>query len=85
MNFFNLKIVTFDKVLIDEQASYCAVFTRSGKMGFEARHEAFVSVLKDNSRIEYKSKSGKNGLLEIKNGLFEFSDNSCTVTVFIGN
>lgn len=84
MDSFNLKIVSFEKVLLNKPVLYCAIYTETGKIGFEARHETFVSTLKEGSRIEYRDESGKEDSLQVKNGLFLFKDNSCIITVFIG-
>ena len=82
MNSFNLNIVSSDKIVVDEAAIYCSIITNAGKMGFEARHEPFVSVLKTNSIIEYKTAMGTKNSLNIINGLFAFENGNCTITVF---
>ena len=81
MNTFNLKIVSFDKVVIDKPVVYCTVFTPSGKIGFKARHEAFVSVLKENSKVEYILENDESATFDVPNGLFSFKDNSCTLLI----
>ena len=85
MNAFNLKIVSFEQIFIDEPVTYCAIHTSTGKIGFKARHEAFMSVLKENSNIEYTLKSGSKKKINLLNGLLAFKDNSCTITIFQKN
>lgn len=82
MNSFNLKIVTFDKILFEGDVLYCAIRTLEGKFGFKARHEAFVTVLKENSSIECKLRDQHTKKIDISNGLFVFRNNSCTITVW---
>ena len=82
MREFNLKIVSFNKVIFEGSATYCSIITQEGKMGFKANHEPFVSVLKDDSEIEYQVDSSKKELIKIQNGLFSFDKNECTITVF---
>ncbi len=79
MNTFNLKIVSVDNIVVDEAVTYCAVVTPKGKIGFKAHHEAFVSTLEENSKIEYRFESGESKDTEIANGLFSFKENSCTI------
>jgi F0F1-type ATP synthase epsilon subunit len=85
MNTFNLKIVSFEKIFLDEPVTYCAIYTSTGKIGFKANHEAFMSVLKENSQIEYTLKSGSQKKVALLNGLFTFKDNACTITIFQDN
>ena len=82
MKKFKLKIVSFSRVTFEGLATYCSIITPGGKIGFKANHEPFVSVLKDNSVIEYQIDSGKKERVEIQNGLFAFDKNECTITVF---
>ena len=82
MNSFNLNIVSFDKIIVDEAATYCSIITDAGKMGFEARHEPFVSVLKSNSKVEFKTAAGEQKSIEVVNGLFSFENGNCTITIF---
>ncbi len=82
MNSFHLSIVSFNQVVFEGDAVYCSVFTPTGMIGFKANHEPFVSVLKENTTIEYQSDSSKKESIEIKNGLFSFDKNICTITVF---
>jgi len=79
MNDFNLKIVSFDKIVLDEPVIYCTVYTPKGKIGVKAHHEAFVSTLKENSFVEYTLVSGELKSIKIANGLFSFKDNQSTV------
>ncbi len=81
MNTFKLKIVSLDKTFFDGEAVYCSVVTKSGKIGFKAHHEPFVSVIKNNSQIEYQDQSGKKESVKITGGLFAFENNECTATV----
>jgi len=76
---FNLKIVSFDKIVVDEAVTYCRVCTPKGEIGFKAHHEAFVSTLKDNSIVEYTLISGESKSIVVFNGLFSFKDNSSTL------
>ena len=82
MNTFSLQIVSFNKALVDEQAAYCAVETATGKIGFKAHHEPFVSVLQNDSEIEYQIASKGVQKVKIQNGLFSFIDNKCSITIF---
>ena len=79
MNTFNLKIVSFDKLVLDEPVTYCTVFTPKGKIGFKAHHEAFVSTLAEGSKVEYQLASGERRDVCVANGLFSFKDNICTL------
>ena len=79
MNSFNFKIVSFDKLVLDESVKSCTVFTPKGKIGFKAHHEAFVSTLKENSVVEYQLESGEVRDVTVANGLFSFKDNTCTL------
>jgi F0F1-type ATP synthase epsilon subunit len=79
MNDFNLKIVSFDKIVVDESVTYCAVYTPKGKIGFKAHHEAFVSTLREKSAVEYTLASGESKSVDIDNGLFSFKDNNATL------
>ncbi len=81
MNTFNLKIVSIDNLLLDEAVSYCIVETAKGKLGFKAHHEAFVSTLEKDSKVEYRLESGEMKSVNIANGLFSFKNNSCTLLV----
>lgn len=84
MNTFNLKIVSIDKLILDESVTDCIVETSKGKIGFKAHHEAFVSTLEKNSKIEYRLESGEKKDVEIASGLFAFKDNSCTLLALFG-
>ena len=81
-NSFQLKIITFDKILLNETAVYCAVNTGKGKIAFKARHEPFVSTLQKNSKIEYTLENDEQSYIEISNGLFSFRDNKCTILTY---
>jgi len=81
MDTFNLKIVSFDKILLEKEVVYCAIYTETGKTGFKFRHESFVTVLQENSSIEYDDFEGDNGNIPILNGLFSFRDNHCIISV----
>ena len=79
MNSFHLKILSFDKLLLDEAVTYCSVFTPKGKIGFKAHHEAFVSTLAEGSKVEYELLSGERRDISVESGLFSFKDNICTL------
>ena len=79
MNVFHLKILSFDKLVLDEAVTYCSVFTPTGKIGFKAHHEAFVSTLAEGSKVEYQLASGEHRDVYVANGLFSFKDNICTL------
>ena len=82
MSNFNLKIVSFDETIIDDSIEFCSITTLTGKMGFEARHEPFISILKENSSITYRTNDKKEFIVEIVNGLFTFQDGAASATVF---
>ena len=83
MNYFDLQIVTFEKLLVDEQVTSCAVYTETGKIGFKALHEAFISILRENSEVEFINKAGKKNIVKITNGIFSFKNNTCVITAYV--
>lgn len=82
MNCFNLKIISLNKLIFNGSARHCLISAKSGSMGFEARHEPFVSVLEDNSKIVFQPESGNSESIEVQNGLIAFKNNNCLITVY---
>lgn len=81
MKTFTLCIVSDSKIIYSGLALYCGVATLSGSLGFEANHEAFLGVLKENSDITYTVSSGSNSTVTVDSGMISFKNNTCTVTV----
>ncbi len=81
MKTFTLTIVSDSKIAYSGLARYCGVTTLNGAIGFEAFHEPFLGVLKDNSDVVYLDGSGRENSVTIKNGIISFENNTCTLTV----
>ena len=81
MRTFKLTIATFDKVFYDGFAVSCTVSTPSGRIGFEAFHEPFLAVLKDNSEIKYTDPNRNEKTLQVRSGLLSFKQNICMLAV----
>ena len=81
MQTFVLTIVSAAQVHFDDEARYCRVSTPAGNIGFEARHEPFLSVLKENSEVMYRDAIGAEHTLPVESGMLSFRDNRCTLTV----
>ena len=80
MNTFMLSIVTDLKTLFSGQTEYCGIVTVLGSMGFEAFHEPFLGVLRDNSDVSYTDGNGKTCSLTLESGIITFKNNTCTIT-----
>jgi F0F1-type ATP synthase epsilon subunit len=76
-----LTITAIDKSVFNHEAVYCRVVTPSGTIGFEARHEAFLAILKEHSTIMFKAPSGTETSLIVASGMLSFRDNKCLITV----
>lgn len=82
MDTFKLNILTDLKTVFTGQASYCGIISESGSMGFEAFHEPFIGVLKDNSEVSYTDISGVESSVKLESAMVTFKNNICTI---IGN
>ncbi len=80
METFNLNIVSDTKTVFSGIATYCGVITDSGSMGFEAFHEPFLAVLKENTDVTYTDKSDTKFSVTLESGLFSFRNNTCIIT-----
>ena len=82
MNTFSLKIIAADKITAEEEnVIHCAVRTPTGKMGFKPNHEPFITVLADNSTVEYKKEDNSEHSIAITTALFSFRNNTCVIAV----
>ena len=81
MRTFELNIVSTTKVHFSDEARFCSITTPFGTIGFEARHEPFLAVLKEDSEVKYRDAIGREHTLPVTNGLLSFRNNTCTVTV----
>ena len=81
MSTFSLTIISETSRLFSGKVSYCVAITMTGSIGFEARHEPFIGVLKQGSEIRYTDASGNENTVSIDEGLLTFKNNECTVVV----
>ncbi len=81
MQTFELNILSATELHFSDEARYCRVSTPDGTIGFEARHEPFLAVLKDNSEVRYRDAIGREHTLVVESGLLSFRENRCTLTV----
>ena len=81
MQTFSLTVVSAEKIHFADEARSCRITTPDGEIGFEARHEPFLAVLKENSELRYRDVLGREHVLPVESGMLSFRDNSCTVTV----
>ena len=81
MNLFKLRVISDSEILFSGKVRYCGITTVSGSIGFEANHEPFLGILKPGSSIEYTDRNGTKNNIPIEDGMFKFTDNSCSVIV----
>jgi len=84
MNTFKLSISTYNSVVYNGYAAYCGIMTLDGSLGLKAQHEPILSVLKENSVISYKNKSGQDKSFKIISGILSFHNNHCEIIVNLG-
>jgi F0F1-type ATP synthase epsilon subunit len=77
---FKMIISTPEKTFYKGPAVLCRVETPAGSIGFEAKHEPFLGVLKENSSLYYKTDSDKENKLDVTSGILLFNENSCIIT-----
>jgi len=82
---FRLTITAAETLLFDGKVTYCSVFTESGKLGLEPRHEPLLAVLKKNSQVYFKDEAGNGNQFTIESGLLSFRDNICILTVSVSS
>ncbi len=81
MKTFDLTITSVTHVFFDGQAGFCGITTPDGSMGFEARHEPVLAVLKENSIVHYRDSVGQEYSVSAASGILSFRGNQCTVTL----
>ena len=79
MQTFKLKIVSPTRVHFDGEAGFCGIITDDGSMGFEARHEPVLAVLKVGSEVRYRDSVGQETSLMVTGGMLSFKENGCTI------
>ncbi len=80
-NTFDLIIAAHNSLIYKGPAVYCGVTTPAGSLGLEAHHEPFLTVLKENSLIHYRTPSAEKKSVAVRNGLLSFKHNTCVMTV----
>lgn len=83
MKTFTLSIVADSKTFYSGLARYCGVTTLNGEIGFEAGHEPFFGVLKDDTEIRFTGGSGEESSVPIEKGMVFFNNNTCSVAVSV--
>jgi len=78
---FGLNILSGMKIRYTGQARYCGVTTPTGSIGFQAKHEGFISSLEPGSQVQFTTDSGDQENLQISRGMLLFENNQCTITV----
>lgn len=81
MNTFKLTISAYNSIIQNGSVVYCGVTTLDGSLGFEARHEPALCVLKENSFIAYKDAYGVEKNIQIISGILSFKNNECVIIV----
>ena len=77
---FKMVISTPEKTFYKGPAVLCLAFTTEGSIGFEAKHEPFIGVLKENSTVFYKTDEDREVTLEVISGMLLFERNTCIIT-----
>jgi len=80
MNSFNLKILAYDAILFRGKASSCSIQSLEGSRTFEAKHENFMTILREPSTLHFKTAQGENKELELESGIVSFLNNDCIIT-----
>ncbi len=81
MKTFDLTITSVTHVFYDGEAGFCGIITPDGSMGFEARHEPVLAVLKENSLVRYRDGVGQEHSVSAASGILSFRGNRCTITL----